>query len=190
VSHPGARRAALSRMVCESLGWRRPNGGLKDMSCRVAMLRMQDDGLIQLPEPRSRRSTGRPRGPRRTPEAEPEVPWDVPVGAMTDLHLEVVTGTKASPLWNEYIDRYHYLGYRPLAGAQMRYFARAHGRIVGLLGFGASAWTLGDREWFIGWTDEQRQDRLHLVVNNARFLILPWIRSHNLASRLLALVIS
>jgi hypothetical protein len=41
----------LSQLVCEALNWRRPDGRLKDMSCRVAMLRMQDDGLIQLPPP-------------------------------------------------------------------------------------------------------------------------------------------
>ena len=43
--HPGANRARLSRMACEKLNWRRPDGRLKDMSCRVAMLRMHD--LIQ-----------------------------------------------------------------------------------------------------------------------------------------------
>ena len=42
------------------------------------------------------------------------------------------------------------------------------------------------RDAFIGWTHQQRQRHLHLVINNARFLILPWVRSHNLASMLLA----
>ncbi|MFQ5592243.1 MAG: DUF4338 domain-containing protein [Phycisphaerae bacterium] len=185
--HPNAGRTALSRMVCEELEWRRPNGGLKDMSCRVAMLRMQDDGLIRLPASQRRNVGSNPRRPRRTPQGEPEPLCQVPAGALTDLHLEVVTGTKMSPLWSEYMDRYHYLGYRAMAGAQLRYFARAQGRIVGLLGFGASAWRLGDRDWFIGWTDEQRESRLQLVVNNARFLILPWIRSRNLASKLLGM---
>ncbi len=43
---PGGR--ALSRAVCERLGWRKPDGGLKDMSARVALLRMQRDGLLDL----------------------------------------------------------------------------------------------------------------------------------------------
>ncbi|MGK5089065.1 Druantia anti-phage system protein DruA, partial [Bdellovibrionota bacterium FG-2] len=38
-----------------------------------------------------------------------------------------------------------------------------------------------------GWTQQQREQRLHLVVNNARFLILPWIKSRHLASKVLAL---
>jgi len=56
--HPAARRAELSRLVCEALDWRRPGARLKDMSCRVAMLRMQKDGLIQLPVPRQSNGNG------------------------------------------------------------------------------------------------------------------------------------
>jgi hypothetical protein len=46
-------RSRLSRQVCERLNWRRDNGGLKDMSCRVALLRIQADGLFTLPPPRN-----------------------------------------------------------------------------------------------------------------------------------------
>jgi len=51
-SNPEDSRAALSRRVCELLHWYWQDGRLKDMSCRVAMLRMQDDGLVKLPPPR------------------------------------------------------------------------------------------------------------------------------------------
>ncbi len=44
--NPTANRASLSRQVCEMFAWLKPDGGLKDMTCRVAMLRMQADGLI------------------------------------------------------------------------------------------------------------------------------------------------
>lgn len=90
-------------------------------------------------------------------------------------------------LWNEYVARYHYLGYTPMSGSQIRYSVYAGDRLVALLGFGASAWKLGDREGFIGWNHEQRQKNLQLVVNNARFLILPWIQSKGLASKILAM---
>jgi len=99
----------------------------------------------------------------------------------------MVARREDSHLWNEYVERYHYLGYEPLPGAQLRYFARAGGRILALLGFGAAAWKTAPRDRFIGWNVEQRRSRLHLIVNNARFLILPWVRSRNLASRLLAM---
>ena len=55
------------------------------------------------------------------------------------------------------------------------------------MGFGASAWKVEPRDTFIGWSDEKRWRNLHLVVNNARFLILPWVTSKNLASKLLAM---
>jgi len=186
--HPTANRARLSRLVCEALDCRRPDGGLKDMSCRVAMLRMQNDGLIRLPPPQNGNNNGRPYC-RRTPQAAPElVPVVGSAGALADLNLELVTGRRQSHLWNEYIDRYHYLGYQPLPGAQLRYFARAGDQVIALFGFGAAAWKTAPRDRFIGWTAEQRQRRLPLVVNNARFLILPWVHCHNLASRLLGMV--
>ncbi len=187
VEHPRASRAALSRLVSEQLGWRRPDGRLKDMSCRVAMLRMQHDGLLRLPPPRNGNNNGRPYR-RRTPQAEPDLfPVLAPAGALADLHLELVCGRARSHRWNEYIDRYHYLGYQPLPGAQLRYFAQTNDRVLALLGFGAAAWKTAPRDRFIGWSAAQRERRLHLVVNNIRFLILPWVHCRNLASCLLSM---
>ena len=54
--------------------------------------------------------------------------------------------------------------------------------------FGASAWKLKERERFVGWSEIQRQRNLQLVVNNARFLILPWIESKGHASKILSRV--
>ena len=84
------------------------------------------------------------------------------------------------------IERYHYLGHKPLPGAQLRYLVYSSNQPVALLGFGAAAWMCAPRDHYIGWSHEQRKRQLHLVVNNARFLILPWIRSKNLASMVLA----
>ncbi|MGH8550863.1 MAG: Druantia anti-phage system protein DruA [Methylococcales bacterium] len=89
--------------------------------------------------------------------------------------MQPVTGCRDSHLHTEYLDGYHYLGYQPLPGAQPGYLARAAGRVVALLGFGAAAWKTRPRDRFIGWTDQQRRHRLHLVINHARFLILPWV---------------
>lgn len=181
---PNKTRWAISQQVCEALAWRKIDGGLKEMSCRVALLRMQEDGLVCLPPPRRRNGNGT-RYERRTVQAEPELPLCKPVAELRDLRLELVVDKRDSRLWNEYIARYHYQGYQVLPGAQLRYFARAEGRIVALLGFGAAAWKTAPRDTFIGWTHPQRKQRLHLVVNNARFLILPWVTSRHLASKLL-----
>jgi len=73
------------------------------------------------------------------------------------------------------------------AGAQLRYFAKAEERVLALFGFGAAAWKTAPRDFFIGWNVRQRERNLHLVVNNARFLILPWVHSRHLASCLLGM---
>ena len=163
----------MSRLVCAELGWSREDGRLKEMSCRVVMLRMQTDGLLQLPPPRNGNHNGKPWY-RRTVQAEPDAPLcaDGP-RALGTLQLQRVSHRAESQLHNEYIDRYHYLGYQPLPGAQLRYFVRAGGRLVALLSFGAAAWKTQPRDHYIGWTPAQRQEHLHRVVNNARFLILP-----------------
>ena len=185
--HPTATRALVSRLVCERLDWRRVDGRLKDMSCRVALLRMHDDALIELPPPRNGNNNGKPYV-RRTLQAEPGPPLEAASPRHLDeLCVQLVTDRPDSHLHNELIERYHYLGYQPLPGAQLRYFVRAEGRIVALLGFGAAAWKTRPRDLFIGWTAEQREARLHLVANNARFLILPWVRCNNLASCVLAM---
>ena len=167
------------------LGWLRPDGCRKDMSCRVAMLRMERDGLIALPPPGGGNSNGQ-HGPRFTSRSDPQEPICLRAGRLGVLTFRIVEQRKGSSLWNELIERYHYLKYKPLPGAQMRYFVFSGSRLLAALGFGASAWKVAPRDQFIGWDAKARSQNLHLVVNNARFLILPWITSRNLASRILS----
>jgi len=186
-AEPKRNRAQLSREVCVILGWLRPDGRPKEMSCRVAMLRMQRDGLITLPPPLTGNSNGRHR-PRFTSRSDPEDPISLPAGRLGGLTFRIVDSRKSSSLWNELIERYHYLGYKPLPGAQLRYFVLSGSRLLAALGFGASAWKVAPRDRFIEWSSKARIQNLHLVVNNARFLILPWVTSRNLASRILSRV--
>jgi hypothetical protein len=181
---PDASRAAISREVCYRLDWRKPDGGLKEMSCRVALLRMHEDGLVTLPPPRNGNGNAR-RYTRRTSAAQPQPIQEFSLSQLGEVRLEIVTPSD-SHRWNEYIDRYHYLGYTPLPGAQLRYLAYAGQRLLALLGYGASAWRLGPRDRWIGWDDKQREAGLGRIVGQARFLILPWVRCRNLASRLLS----
>jgi hypothetical protein len=183
---PPISRYQLSREVCERLSWRRADGKLKDMSCRVALLRMQADDLLTLPPPRN----AKPVAYREHPDIECAVlaPTIAPRVDLARLRVDPVVKKRDSLLWNAYIEHHHYLGHRLMPGAQLRYFIRSAGEIVALLGFGASAWKTKPRDAFIGWTSQQRRRNLHLVVNNARFLILPWINCRNLASRALALI--
>ncbi|CAN7431654.1 DUF4338 domain-containing protein [Variovorax sp. LjRoot84] len=185
--NPQLKRAPLSRLVCERLNWVRPDGRLKDMTCRVAMLRMQADGLLTLPASQMGQHRRRPEFlPTPHTDARPVVTQPVHELGAIQLHT-VAAGHAQSRRWNEYMARYHYLGYTPMSGSQMRYYVYAGEQLVALLSFGASAWKLSDRERFIGWSESQRQKNLQLVVNNARFLILPWIQCKGLASKILAL---
>ena len=183
---PGLKRTALSRRICQVLNWTKPNGELKDMSCRVALLRMQADGLLDLPPSRS----PPPQRPPRflpAPATDAQAALQAPVHALPALRLQQVSAGTGSRLWNEHIARYHYLGYTPLAGSQMRYNVFAGEQLVALISFGASAWKLAERERFIGWDPAQRERNLQLIVNNARFLILPWVQSKGLASKILSM---
>ena len=185
-NNPSKNRTELSREVCRMLSWYKTDGGLKEMSCRVAMLRMQDDGLIALPSSRRRTTNSPPPKPSLTSATEPQLLIQDPVHQLGTLQLRLIT-SQDSRLWNEYIQRYHYLGYTPLPGAQLRYFVIMNGQIIALLGFGASAWQVAPRDQFIGWDHEARRLGLPRIVNNARFLILPWVQSKNLASKILAM---
>lgn len=185
-SQPETNRAQLSRRVCRALHWLRPDGRLKDMSCRVAMIRMEKDGLIRLPAPLHKAVISH-YTPKITPASDPQEPICLGAGKLGSLTLRPVTNGKDSAFYNELVHRYHYLGYKPLSGAQKRYLVYARDRLLAVLGFGASAWTIAGRDRFIGWSDRQRRGKLQYVVNNARFLILPWVRSANLASRILSM---
>lgn len=182
---PAKTRAQLSRDVCDLLGWHKPDGRRKDMSCRVAMLRMERDGLLQLPPPLKTNGNGH-RRPKLTAASDPQEPLSAPVGRLGELAVRCVETPKDSSLWNELVERHHYLGYQPLPGAQIRYLISSDTHLLAAAGFSACAWKVAPRDQFIGWTPEQRSDHLHLVINHSRFLILPWIESRNLASHLLA----
>jgi hypothetical protein len=181
-------RSAIAQGVCEALSWYRPDGRPKAMSARVALLRMERDGLLELPPPLTRNGNGRTR-PQATRASDPGVPLLCSRGDLDALHLERVEKRTDSLLWNELVERYHYLGYKPLPGAQMRYLIADGERVLGVVGLSASAWKVASRDRFIGWSPARRETHLHLVVNNSRFLILPWVRVRNLASSVLAMVV-
>lgn len=181
-------RVQLSRRFCEQFNWRKQDGGLKEMSCRVAMLRMHRDGLICLPPPRRGNGNGKTR-PSITGDSDPQFPVEGSPATLGPLTVQPVETPRQSSLWNELIERYHYLGYKPLPGAQIRYMVVCPQGLLALMGFGAAALKVAPRDRWIGWDAQQREHNLHQVVNNARFLLLPWVSGRNLASHILSLVI-
>ena len=188
VQSPGNRHA-LSKEFYRRIGWYKPDGGLKDMMARVTMLAMHRDGVITLPPPG--RAHSRPGKIVFGQDTEPPLfPAPATLDEARPLEIRtVVRGTREGRLWNGFVARYHYLGYRTLVGARMRYAVHdRHGWPVAMLGFSTAAWRLAPRDRFIGWTPETRGRNLPLVIDNTRFLILPRVRIPNLGSHILSLV--
>jgi len=186
---PQPTRAALSREFCRRIGWFKSDGGLKDMMARVTMLAMHRDGVIALPPPKGRRNPPRPIVFGLDTEP-PLFPAPTALDEVRPLDMRIVLGgTPEGKLWNEFVARYHYLGYKPLVGAQMRYAVHdRNGWPIAMLGFSTAAWKLAPRDKFIGWSPDLREKNLPMVVDNPRFLILPWIEIPNLGSHILSLV--
>jgi transposase len=183
----GRTRTELARRICEAMQWRRPNGKLKVVECRQLLELLERQGALELP---ARRRGGRrgPTGIVRTAAAEPQPAIAGELRALGAIRVELVHGRQERALWRELIDRYHYLGYVQAFGAQLRYFVRdAHGRLLGCVGFSSAAWRLAGREQWIDWSEAQRRQRLNRIVQQSRFLILPWVQVANLASHVLAL---
>ena len=130
--NPKLLRSPLSRRLCELFAWFKPNGELKDMTCRVALLRMQAQGLITLPASKIPTARRRPDFPA-TPASDPQCPLLLPVHEIGPLTLRLVAGVPVSRLWNEYVQRYHYLGYTAMSGSQLRYSVYAGDKLVALL---------------------------------------------------------
>ena len=184
--HP--TRAAIARAVCTQLHWFQPDGRLKEMSCYCALRAMERDGLLNLPPPRSHA----PSAPGPVALTAASQRQERITGSRADLGpitLRPVADKAEVALWRELLARWHYLGFRRHGGAQLRYLAwDPSGRLLAAMEFSASAWKVTPRDRFLRWTDEQRIARLHLIVDQSTFLILPWVQVRFLASSLLAQV--
>lgn len=185
-AHPEMSRSELSRRVCDWLDWIGPDGAPKQVSCRVALLRLHRRGLIELPEAQGEV----PRAPKKVRIDENR---DLVDGSLAELgELRVVPVTRFERELNETWKRlmtHHYLGPGPLVGAQMRYLIGSERGWVGALAFSAAAWHVAARDEWIGWGERARKANLRYVVSNSRFLIPPWVTVPNLASRTLSLCV-
>jgi hypothetical protein len=177
----------IARTVCELLDWKRANGRLKDQECRQLLERLRDQGGLTLPPVRN----SGPRGPRRIVWSEAsaaQVTLEGSAGEFEPLELRVVESPRESRLWMELIERHPYLGYGVPVGANLRYLVRSPRRaepVLACLLWSSPAWKMAPRDHWIGWNQEQRAQNLPLLVNNRRFLILPWVGVRGLARKVL-----
>lgn len=190
-AHPDWHRTALSLHLCQLWNWRNGAGRLKDMAARTLLLKLQARGLVELPP--AQRRTRRPCA-----QAPPgfQTPWLslVPeaiggsLGSLQPVRLEPAHALGLRRRVGQLLSQYHYRGFHGAVGENVQYLVRdVRGRELAVMVFGAAAWQVAVRDRFIGWSAEQRRQRLGAIVNQQRFLILPWVRVPHLASHLLAL---
>jgi hypothetical protein len=189
--HPDWHRTALSLHLCELWNWRNGAGRLKDMAARTLLLKLHARGLIELPPPQKR--TRRPCA-QAPPLSQPELlvltsaPIDSGLESLQPLSLELAHTPALRRRVRQLLSQYHYRGFNGAVGENVQYLARdVAGQELAVMVFGAAAWKVAVRDRFIGWSVEQRQQRLGAIANQQRFLILPWVRVPHLASHLLAL---
>jgi hypothetical protein len=183
----GLSRLELARTICEHWGWVTASGAPKVTACLQVLEELEHKGLLRLPQKRrmTRWSTDQACGVVPTPRTNPGAPL---VGALSEagqVGLEVVQDKDRSRLWNEYVDRYHYLGYRQPMGCVLRYFIQSPAGLLGCLLLAGAAKAIRTRDQWIGWDRPRRQQNLPWVINNTRLLIFPWVRLGHLGSHVL-----
>lgn len=187
-TNPGTRRQELSRRLCEAWNWTQPNGKPKDMICRGLLLRLHEQGLVELPPPRSRHT------PQTRHQCRPMLPCvddSQLLCSLSDLcpiELRQVRRTPQEAIFNGLIEHHHYLGYRQPVGEHLKYLAVSRNRPIACLAFSSAAYRLAPRDTFIGWSEEARKKNLPLLAYNTRFLIPNWVRVPHLASHLLGTI--
>lgn len=183
-------RSYISSRLCEIWDWRQANGRFRQIACRDLLRRLEARGLIELPARlRAARRAGY-RNRTATPQRLDCSPLTGRLGEFRrQLRTQLVEDSQPLALYRGLVGTYHYLGYQQATGAQLRYIAYFQDRPIACLSFGPAAWKIGPRDQFIGWSVEARHQNLPWVVNNDRFVILPWVQINGLASFLLGRVV-
>jgi SRSO17 transposase len=105
------------------------------------------------------------------------------------LKIELVSNTYLESLWDTLIEKYHYLGSAKAMGPRLKYIIWFQNRPVSAIGFNQAVYKIGVRDKFLDWNDNEKQQYLKHILNNNRFLILPWVKIKNLASHVMSLAI-
>lgn len=179
----------LAKTICEHLNWYTASGKNKVEACLKLLRRLEAQGMIRLPEKDESRSikcrTIKCKQPASTDRTRPRAPV---VGKLSDLGtigIRVVQEKEEVSLVNEYLHRYHYLGYKKPFGCHLRYLIETHGSILGCMLFSGAAKAMNIRDRWIGWTADERLRNLGFIINNNRFLLFPWVKVRYLASHVL-----
>jgi hypothetical protein len=183
---PSLSRSELAATICEHLQWLTASGSYKMDACMKLLEKLETEGFVRLPRKREEYQWKRSRKPiSLTHRTEFQSDIMCNLSELGLLRIEVVKDKEWAGLWDEYVSRYHYLGYKKPFGYFVRYFIESGRGLLGCLMFAGAAKALRVRDDWIGWTEKQRLRNLAWVINNTRFLIFPWVKVKNLASHVL-----
>jgi len=178
-------RKYISRELCHAWKWYQPSGLTKDRAVRDILLSLEKKDLIKLP-PRQRSANN--HGQRHYDTGD--LFNTSRHGSLKDhpeVHLKLLRTSGELSSFRGFVHRYHYQGSKVIVGQSLRYMAYIQGEVVACLGWGSAAWSIQSRDTWVGWDKETKDKNLYKIVNNIRFLILPWIKIKYLASHLLSL---
>lgn len=183
-------RKELALTLCEHLAWTNHGGALKINSCLTLLENLESRGLIALP---AKRETKKPKSRRVvvTAASDPKCLIQAPLEDVGPIELRLVSCGEDQRLFNELIERHHYLGYRQPVGQSLGYFIIAKGRDeekIGCLLFAPAVLAMKARDEWLGWKPHHRLRKLKFIIANKRFLIFPWVDVQNLASKALSLI--
>ncbi len=186
---PKLSRTELGHTICEHLGWRTPTGRYRIQQARGLLEELERLSILTLPA-----RQGRGRGLQKPVESgarsDPQPGIAGPLAELRPVQLAVAGGGEEAAEWNEWVQRYHPLGYRQPIGNHARYWLRdCRGRLLGCLLFDFAARQVACRDRWIGWQEGTHRKHLRLVVRNARYLLMPWVEVPNLASHALGLAV-
>ena len=178
----------LGHTICENLRWKTPKGTHRIQACLGALAEMEQAGIVRLPAKKIQQKKA--QKPLLWTEKTREQPRIADaLDRLRPIRVQPVTEKAQIALWNEFVDRYHYLGYKRPMGTHLRYFILANDqRLLGCLSFSFATRSLACRDQWIGWDAKARTRNLHLILNNNRFLIFPWVEVKCLASKVLSTV--
>lgn len=191
--NPTWHRTKISKEICRIWNWQGYNGQYKDIACRNMLRKLESKSLIVLPKALNKSLSGIRKTSFKTNQisvtfSEGETKENkCQIEAVKPIRIELADKGREKEIFSSMLSEYHYLGYKQHVGEHMKYLILdREGKPISCLLFGSSAWTISDRDKYIGWGSEKRRNNLHYVTNNMRFLILPWIRIKNLASYILS----
>ncbi len=183
----GLSRKELARTLCEHWGWTGATGKQQVRACGKLLEKLDGLGMLELPpKQRNKVRHSAPSGkPALSERTAPQSSVECELGAVRPIHLERVEDDEATGLWNEYVERYHALGFKPPFGCSLRYFVVSRRGRLGCLLLASGAKALRCRDEWIGWSPQERLGNLPWVINNSRFVLFPWVRVPHLASHVL-----